>query len=73
MGSPLKSPSGATPVRVTLVKDAGHAGLMIRVVSWIVFVAVPKLMPDHLTAALWRRARNADDRLERTTRRLIRR
>ncbi len=31
MGSPLKSPNGNTPVRVTLVKDAGQAGLMTRV------------------------------------------
>lgn len=36
-------------------------------------VAIPKLMPDHLTARLRERARNADDQLERTARRLIRR
>jgi hypothetical protein len=73
MGSPLKSPNGNTPVRVTLVKVAGDAGLVTRVASWIVNVAIPKLMPDHLTAPLVERARNADDRLERTARRLIRR
>jgi len=73
MGSPLKSPNGNTPVRVTLVKDAGDAGLVTRVASWIVNVAIPKLMPDHLTAPLVERARNADDRLERTARWLIRR
>jgi hypothetical protein len=73
MASPLKSPNGNTPVRVTPVKDAGHAGLMTRVASWLVNVATPRLMPDHLTAPLRERARNADDRLERTARRLIRR
>jgi hypothetical protein len=50
MGSPRKSPNGNTPVRVTLVNDAGHAGFISRVASWLVNVAVPKLMPDHLTA-----------------------
>jgi hypothetical protein len=73
MGSPLKSPNGNTPVRVTAVKDAGHAGLMARAASWLVNVAIPRLMPDHLTAPLRERAHNADDRLERTARRLIRR
>jgi hypothetical protein len=73
MGSPLESPNGNAPVWVTLVKDARHAGLMTRVASWLVNVAIPKLMPDHLTAPLRERARNADDRLERTARRLIRR
>ena len=73
MGSPLKSPNGNTPVRVTLVKDAGHAGRMTRVATWLVNVAIPKLIPDHLTAPLGERARDADDRLERTARRLIRR
>ena len=73
MGSPLKSPNGNTPVRVTVVKDAGHAGRMTRVASWLVNVAIPKLIPDHVTAALRERARNADDRLERTARRLLRR
>jgi hypothetical protein len=73
MGSPLKSPNGNTPVRVTLVKDAGRAGRMTRVASWLANVAIPKLIPDHLTAALRERARDADDRLERTARRLVRR
>lgn len=39
----------------------------------LVNVATPKLTPDHLTAALRQGARYADDRLERTARRLIRR
>lgn len=72
MGSPLKSPNGHTPVRATPVKDARRVGLVTRVASWLVNVATPKLMPDHLTT-LRRRARNADDRLERTARRLVRR
>jgi hypothetical protein len=73
MGSPLKSPNGNTPVRVTPVKDARHAGRMTRVATWIVNVALPKLLPDHVTAPMRERARNADDRLERTARRLIHR
>jgi hypothetical protein len=73
MGSPHKSPNGNTPVRVTPVKDAGHAGRLTRVATWLVNVAIPKLIPDHLTAPLRKRARDADDRLERTARRLVRR
>jgi hypothetical protein len=49
MGSPLKSSYGNTPVRVTLVKDAGHSGRITRVALWLVNVAIPKLIPDHLT------------------------
>jgi hypothetical protein len=73
MGSPLKSPNGNTLDRVTPVKNTRHAGRMTRVATWIVNVAIPKLLPDHLTAPLRERARNADDRLERTARRLIHR
>jgi hypothetical protein len=73
MGSPPKSPNGDTPVRVTPVTDAGHAGRMTRVTTWLVNVATPKLIPDHLTALLRERARNADHRLERTARRFTRR
>ena len=73
MGSPLKSPNGNVPVRVTRVKDAGHAGRLTRAAAWLVNVAIPKLIPDHLTAPLRERARDADDRLERTARRLVRR
>ena len=73
MASPLKSPNGNPPVRVTDVKDAGHADRMTRVALWLVNAAIPKLIPDHLTAPLRKRARKADDRLERTARRLIRR
>jgi hypothetical protein len=73
MGSPLKSLNGNTPVRVTLVEDAGHAGRITRAATWLVSVAIPRLVPDRLTAPLRERARDADDRLERTARRLIRR
>jgi hypothetical protein len=73
MGSPLESPNGNTPVRVTPLKDAGRAGRMTRVATWLVNVAIPKLIPDHLTAPVVEWARDADDRLERTARRLIRR
>jgi hypothetical protein len=73
MGSPLRSPNGNTPVSATVAKDARPPGLMTRVALWLVDVAIPKLIPDHLTAPLRERARNADDRLERTARRLTRR
>jgi hypothetical protein len=73
MGNPLESRNGNRPGRATLVKDAGRAGRIDRVATWLVNVAVPKLMPDQLTAPLRERARNADDRLERTARRLLRR
>ena len=73
MDSPLKSPNGNTPVRVTRVKDAGHACRITRMAIWLVNVAIPKLIPDHLTAPLRDRARDADDRLERAARRLVRR
>jgi hypothetical protein len=36
-------------------------------------VAIPKLIPDRLTGPLRARARDADDRLERSPRRLVRR
>ena len=73
MGSPTKSPNGNAPVQVAHVKHAGHAGRMTRVGTWLVNVAIPKLIPDHRTAPLRESARDADDRLERTARRLVRR
>ncbi len=73
MGSLLTSPNGNKPVRGTLVEDAGHAGRITRAASWLVNVAIPRLVPDRLTAPLRERARDADDRLERTARRVIRR
>ena len=73
MGSQVKSSNGKAPVRVTLVEDAGHAGRVTRAASWLVNVGIPKLIPDPVTAPLRERARDADDRLERSARRLIRR
>jgi hypothetical protein len=72
MDSPVKSPNGNAPVRVTLAEDAGHAGRITRAATWLVNVAIPKLIPDRLTGPLRERARDADDRLERTARRLVR-
>jgi CRISPR/Cas system Type II protein with McrA/HNH and RuvC-like nuclease domain len=46
---------------------------MTRAAAWLVNVGIPKLIPDRLTAPLRGRARDADDRLERSARRLIRR
>ena len=73
MGSPPQSRNGHTPVRVTPVEVACHPGVMTRVAARLLDVAIHKLAPDHLTASLRERARNADDRLERTAHRLIRR
>ena len=33
MDSPLKSPNGNTPVRVTIVEDEGHAGGITRMAT----------------------------------------
>ncbi len=73
MGTQLRSPNHHTPLSVTPVKDAGHPGRMTRAASWLVNVEIPKLIPDRLTAPVRERTRNADDRLERTARRLVRR
>ena len=72
MGTQLQSPNPQTRPRVTPVKDAGHAGRMTRATSWLVNVEIPKLIPDRLTAAIRQRTHNADDRLERAARRLVR-
>ncbi len=73
MGRPLKPPDGNAPIRVTREKDAPHAGRMTRASLWLSNVGIPKLIPDHLTAPLREWASDADDRLERTARRLTRR
>jgi hypothetical protein len=73
MGSRLKPPDGNRPIRVTRMKDARHAGRLTRGATWLVNVAVPTLLPDRLTAPLRASARDADDRLGRTARRLDRR
>jgi hypothetical protein len=70
MDSPLKPPNGNGPIRVTRGKDARHAGRLTRGATWLVNVAVPKPIPDHLTAPIREGARDADDRLERIARRI---
>jgi hypothetical protein len=70
MCSPPASPNGSTPRRGTLAENARHAGLMTRLVFWLVNVATPRLIPDYLIAPLRRRARQSDDQLERAARRL---
>lgn len=72
MGSPPESPNGNTSVRVTPTTDEGQ-GLATRVTRSLVNVVIPKITPDHLTTSLRKRGRDADDRLERASRRLIRR
>jgi len=73
MDSPLTSPNGNTPLPVTPANEVGHPGRITRMATWLVNVAIPKLIPDHVTAPLRERAHTADDRLERTARRLVRR
>jgi hypothetical protein len=73
MGNPPQSHNGRAPVRVTPVEDPHHPGVMTRVAAWLVDVALPRLVPDHLIASLRQRARDVDDRLERTAHRLLRR
>jgi hypothetical protein len=72
MGTQLQSHNGHTPLRVTPVEDAVHPGRMTRAASWLLNVEIPKLIPDRLTAPIRQRTHNADDRLERTARRLVR-
>jgi hypothetical protein len=48
-------------------------GFAQRLAAWVVDVAIPKLLPDHVVAPLRRRLRDADDRLERSARRLTHR
>jgi hypothetical protein len=51
---------------------APKAGSVTRLTTWVVDVAIPKVIPDGMTAPLRRRLRRVDDRLERTARRLAR-
>ena len=73
MGSPLKPPDGNAPIRVTRVEHPRHAGRMTRASLWLANVGIPKLIPDRFTGPLREWASDADDRLERTARRLVRR
>ena len=70
MISPPESHNGNRRVQATVVENVRHPGPVTRVASWVVDVAVPKLIPDHVTARLRQRSRCADHRLERTAHRL---
>ena len=72
MISPPESHNGDGWIRTTAVENVRHPGLLTRVTSWVVDVAIPKLIPDHVTARFRHRLRSADDRLKRTARRLTR-
>ena len=73
MISPPSSQNGNGRVRVTVAENVRHLGPVTRAASWVVYVAIPKLIPDHVTAGFRRRLRSADDRLERTAHRFTRR
>jgi hypothetical protein len=72
MISPQESHNGNGRVRATVVGHVRHPGPVTRVASWVVDVAIPKLIPDHVTARLRQRLRSADDQLQRTAHRLTR-
>jgi hypothetical protein len=72
MTSSRTSPNGKTPRPITVTETAQHAGRTARAAHWLVDVAIPRLIPDRLTARLRLRLRDADDRLEQTARRLTR-
>lgn len=59
--------------RVAVAENARHRDPVTRVASWVVDVAIAKLIPDHATARLRRRLRDSDDRLERTAHQFTRR
>ena len=70
--SPSESHNGNGRVRAAVVETVRHPGLVTRMASWVVDVAIPKLIPDHVTARFRQRLRSADERLERTAHRLTR-
>jgi uncharacterized membrane protein len=72
MISPPESHNGNGRVRDTIVENVRHPGVVTRMASWVVDVAIPKLIPDHVTARFRRRLRSADERLEQTAHRLTR-
>jgi hypothetical protein len=72
MISPPESHNGNGRVRATGVENVRHPGPVTRVASWVVDVAIPKLIPDHVTARFRQRLRSADDELQRTAHRLTR-
>lgn len=67
-----QSHNGNGRVRATVVENLRHPGPVTRVASWVVDVAIPKLIPDHVTARFRQRLRSADDLLQRTAHRLTR-
>ena len=72
MISPPESHNGNGRVRATIVEDVRHPGPVRRMASWGVDVAIPKLIPDRVTARFRQRLRSADERLERTAHQLTR-
>jgi len=66
------SHNGNGRVRATVVESVRHSGPVTRVAYWVVDVAIPKMIPDHVTARFRQRVRSADERLERTAHRLTR-
>jgi hypothetical protein len=66
----MEFPNGNTPTRATGRKSRRHRDLGTRVASWVIEVAIPWLIPDHVSARLAQHTRDVDDRLERTARRL---
>jgi uncharacterized membrane protein len=70
MISPSVSHNGNGLVRDTVVENVRHPGPVTRTASWVVDVAIPKLIPDRVTARFRQRLRSTDERLERTAHRL---
>ena len=50
MISPPESHNGNGRIRATVVENVRHPGHVTRVAYWVVDVAIPKLIPDHVTA-----------------------
>lgn len=72
MITPPESQNGNGRVRARVVENVRRAGFVTRLACWLVDVAVPKLIPDHVTARFRQRVRGADERLERAAHRLTR-
>lgn len=73
MISATGSQNGNGQVPATVVENVRHPGRVTRAAYWVVDVAIPRLVPDRVTARFRQRLRSADDRLERTAHRLARR
>jgi hypothetical protein len=72
MISPPESHNGNGRVPITVAENVRHPGRVARVAAWVVDVAIPELIPDHVAARIRQRLREADDRLERTAHRVAR-